>query len=653
MNTIKGRIKEVIRPNGIGAITAAEHQALLLEVVDDVNKKKQDVIEDLDAIREGAQKGATAAQDIKTINEELGKKVNSSDLATINGLRIDEGGDIEIEGGMSEDEKAELNEKLTELSEGKADKNGKYADLTAGDLYGHGESVPAEFLFRASGGKSIKDGTAYIKEIHGNAVVWNQLLPNSTNIVTSSGTKALNEGTRIVAGHKYLLFADFDGGTAYAGINLYARVNGESKPIFSLGNNEGKSYKFVTAEIGGISDGTNAAVEGNVWQYFYFVGTTESITNTRLIDLTQMFQAGNEPTTIEEYNARKPIVEDEYAYNEGEVIPFTAEGIKSVGDNAWDEQWENGTFNTTTGNKINTETTNKQIRSANPIPVVGGEDYCSTKDMWVIYETSDHSIVQSPQGAGSGNSVYVTAGLKFKIPTNAAYMRFYLLASYGTTYNHDIMITLVHSGWKVDTNAGYQPYWQDTLLLDSRIREAFPNGMMPWDKVYNKDGKGYIVKGSGSVDMGDMEWVYNETFGGFVSKPQAAMQNWKGVCSKYHYAGGYATVEDKEFGYIYLDQCIVKDTSYTDAATFKADMAGTMLYYELAEPTIEPFEIPFQLDYKVADFGTEEMIGDAPSAPFKGRTIYQFNAVDQIRENYNEIEKIKAALAKAGITIDL
>ena len=52
----------------------------------------------------------------KVVTEELGKKVNSSDLATINGLRIDEGGDIEIEGGMSEDEKAELNEKLTELS---------------------------------------------------------------------------------------------------------------------------------------------------------------------------------------------------------------------------------------------------------------------------------------------------------------------------------------------------------------------------------------------------------------------------------------------------------------------------------------------------------------------------------------------------------
>ena len=54
----------------------------------------------------------------------------------------------------------------------------------------------------------------------------------------------------------------------------------------------------------------------------------------------------------------------------------------------------------------------------------------------------------------------------------------------------------------------------------------------------------------------------------------------------------------------------------------------------------------------VADFGTEEIIGNAPSAPFKGRTIYQFNAVGQIRENYNEIQQLKAIIEtmKAQLT---
>ena len=546
---------------------------------------------------------------------------------------------------------------LTELSVGKADKNGKYADLTAGDLYGHGESVPAEFSFRASGGKSIKDGTAYIKELQGNAVVWNQMLKKDRTLFTGNGVEVTKngDGSYTLNGtptqDAWILIEEEVSNTiplSHVWL-LIGCPNGGSESTYCLWDSQNAIQDVGAGQIKRI-DKNSLSIRIMVRKDFECVNL---IFRPRLIDLTKMFGQGNEPTTIEDFYRLLPSNIDLNAYNEGEVIPFTADGIKSVGDNAWDEEWENGTFNTTTGNKINTETTNKQIRSANPIPVVEGENYCSTKDMWVIYETSDHSIVQSPQGAGSGNSVYVTAGMKFKIPTNAAYMRFYLLASYGTTYNHDITISLYHSGWKAEVDNTYKPYWEDTLLLDSRIKEAFPNGMMPWDKVYNKDGKGYIVKGSGSVDMGDMEWVYNETFGGFVSKPQAAMQNWKGVCSKYHYAGGYATVEDKEFGYIYLDQCIVKDTSYTDAATFKADMAGTMLYYELAEPTILEYDTPFQLDYKVADFGTEEIISSEPSAPFKGRTIYQFNAVDQIRENYNEIEKIKAALAKAGITLDL
>ena len=192
MNTIKGRIKEVIRPNGIGAITASEHQALLLEVVDDVNKKKQDVIEDLDAIREGAQKGATAAQDIKTINEELGKKVNSSDLATINGQRIDEGGNIEIEGGMSEDEKAELNEKLTELSE-----ETKYITLTDIPLknaYFNGMNLKVGDSFTSSEGTSsvvscakiqVKEGEVYRLKGKCNTYAYKGWwIVNENNIVT-------------------------------------------------------------------------------------------------------------------------------------------------------------------------------------------------------------------------------------------------------------------------------------------------------------------------------------------------------------------------------------------------------------------------------------------------------------------------------------
>ena len=93
-------------------------------------------------------------------------------------------------------------------------------------------------------------------------------------------------------------------------------------------------------------------------------------------------------------------------------------------------------------------------------------------------------------------------------------------------------------------------------------------------------------------------------------------------------------------------------SAYTTAQDFVNEYGEDVLYYELEKPTIIELAEPFALDYKVADFGTEELIAAQPSAPFRARTIYQFNAVDQIRENYNEIERIKAALAKAGITLD-
>ena len=61
------------------------------------------------------------------VTQELKKKVNKTDLATINGKRIDEGGNIKIEGGSYDD--TEIREELTELSEEVGRKQDSIADL--------------------------------------------------------------------------------------------------------------------------------------------------------------------------------------------------------------------------------------------------------------------------------------------------------------------------------------------------------------------------------------------------------------------------------------------------------------------------------------------------------------------------------------------
>jgi hypothetical protein len=86
----------------------------------------------------------------------------------------------------------------------------------------------------------------------------------------------------------------------------------------------------------------------------------------------------------------------------------------------------------------------------------------------------------------------------------------------------------------------------------------------------------------------------------------------------------------------------IRDSSYTDATSFKQAMQeqGIKLYYELAEPIIEDLDIEFTPYYEIWDFGTEEAIASGASALFRADIVYQFNAVDRIRNNSTKIEEL-------------
>ena len=53
-----------------------------------------------------------------------------------------------------------------------------------------------------------------------------------------------------------------------------------------------------------------------------------------VFDLTQMFGAGNEPATVEEFKAMFPL--DYYEYNAGELLSFHGTGLKTNGLNQLD-----------------------------------------------------------------------------------------------------------------------------------------------------------------------------------------------------------------------------------------------------------------------------------------------------------------------------
>ena len=91
----------------------------------------------------------------------------------------------------------------------------------------------------------------------------------------------------------------------------------------------------------------------------------------------------------------------------------------------------------------------------------------------------------------------------------------------------------------------------------------------------------------------------------------------------------------------------IKDTSYTDAASFKASMQGVILYYEPTDFNwVEIEEKDFNLDYKVWNCGTEQMVATEPSSALTADITYGFNAIGKIKE----LESLVAALrTKVGI----
>ena len=506
----------------------------------------------------------------------------------------------------------------------KADKEGYYPSFTAGfadQLSGHGESTPEEFSFRATGGRSILDGVARIKTLRGNGVVWNQKVPKQ--YIAEDRAITLQSGESLIQGHKYLIARTASKGACFVI---------PAKDVYLYYLNDGESARIFTSAYNATSNGIYPA-------YPHVYCTSES-GYVQLIDLTMMFGVGNEPTTIEEYNARKPIVADEYAYNEGEVIAFNGEAIKSVGDNAWDEQWESGGIYESSGVEFDS---GYYLRSKY-IRVLPNTQYYFKKPKGIVtylyfYDNEDKFVGWLDPFATSGEGGQFTT-------LNASYMRFTCLQN---TYNNDIMITLVHSGWKVDTDAGYQPYWNDVLQIDSRIRAAFPNGMHKWDKVYNKGGKGYVIKGTGAVDLSSLLWALDARYNNpqfYAEVPNKAVNN-NAVCAKYitlEY-GGWDTNEDKTIVCSKTDTyVIIVDAAYKSVEDFKEAMSGVMLYYELAEPTIIEYDQPFNFDYRVADFGTEEIISDKPTAPLKADIIYQFNAVDMIRDLWARVQALEGRL---------
>lgn len=399
-----------------------------------------------------------------------------------------------------------------------------------------------------------------VKSVGGRSIVWNQLCDTVLDNFSDTVSAVYHEYgiCKFTAnvGDKICIYS--------GGINGTYAANGAYVAGFI-----GSAYiEFFGKQI------VQCTENGNCIIYLRLRGDGNTYSNVSVrpefFNLTKMFGAGNEPTTVEEFEAMFP--EDYYPYNAGEIV---SAGVTEV---------EYGLFGRNLYNHSELKK-NGYVK----FHVVGGRQLYRSNTLgrtveWTLFSKTGTKI-------GTFEDLNFKSGTAFNLPDNADYIISI------DTYSANAK---TYIGYNPDTT--YVPY--DDGLIAYPIPEAIRN--LPgygWSAGTAKNWVDYenkkYVQCVNSVDLGTLNWVAGDSGKvGFQTSQVTGQKLTKNynilpniICSKYLAKTQNAmwgktsvtgiTTNASVDGYVY-----VNDTSYTDATAFKQAMQGVILYYELATPIV-------------------------------------------------------------------
>jgi hypothetical protein len=495
--------------------------------------------------------------------------------------------------------------------------DGYYSEMSVGDAEQLISSMYSEnsepYGYRTTGGSADVGNRAYIDNIVGGTVVWNQQLKlgrvadrngitaslNNDRSITINGT-ATSEAHIIIdsrytfkldENHKYLYKGCPSGGS---GIGYFL-----GDCWSNMGSDYGKGTIF-TATSGTFQP--NITVRKGI--------TVSNLTfKPNLIDLTQMFGStiADYVYSLEQSQAgagvawfKKLFPKDYYEYNAGELLSVEGlQGHDAVGFNAFD-----------------IATNKAKLLGGYQYEIVGA--YTS-----VSYEDE------------SGNVETLTITNRLFTPTNNGTL---------TVVGAD-STTCVHLVWSGYRNGEYEPYEKHSYPLDSSLtlrgipKLGSSNNLYYDGDEYASDGTVTRKYGVYTIQASDVSLNNNAytniSCAEIVNLPNMLCSMYKQcVHSKFGVGKyGYPLDDVSHVGELLVNSAISKFwfgfAKGTTEEQMKSALDGTKLVYELATSTTETAE-PFQHIQIVDDFGTEEFVSTG-IVPVGHNTRYPANLRDKLQ----------------------
>lgn len=621
------------------------------------------IADELEAVRQTAASASAAATDVQGRMASVEGRVASveSGLDTVGDKADDTAdalaalaprvtaaeGDIDALEGRAATAEDDITALQTEMDT-KANVDGYYEELTAGGAetlvtdVKVTEQVP--YVFRhAGGGASV--GTREYDTIVGGSIVSNQLVQNGD---FSSGISNWDGLSADISASDGVLTIAATGEGAILRQNLSQTIPAGHKVICSFDSSSSISTTATRIRLYNTTDGANAgvvtaALEADKWTHIVgivstsrdanrvyvsqdrtvAVGDTLQIKNVQVIDLTQMFGAAVADAiyALEQSTAGAGVQVFKRWFPQN-YIPYSTGAFKHVtgltshnmvGFNQWDEEWEQGNIDSTTGENSGGD---NRIRSKNYIRVIPGATYYFKR-----VAAFSLRLYDSEKAYISGENL--TTSNLWTCPDGVSYIRF----SYGSTssprtsYDPTTDPICINFSWSGTRNGEYEAYKKHSYPLDSTVvLRGIPKVDASGNVYYDGDryhADGTIERRYGIVDLGTLTWGYTTSGQGRMDatlvgvKPSANSDISNIKCPVYDTSSPNAVYSGTKGIAIHSTGKVwVYDPAYgsEDVAAFKAAVSGVYLVYELAEPQTET-ATPFAASQVVDDWGTEEYAG--------------------------------------------